>query len=76
MFNAFGEIELVDVFEEIFESEKNVGLAVMIFQRGEDALSAIKKMNGYIVNEVPIRVEELPNDVLTFYDWNKHMDLD
>ena len=37
MFDTFGEIELVDVFEEIYESEKNSGLAVMIFQRGDDA---------------------------------------
>lgn len=74
LFKSFGQIEGVDL--EIDPSTgKNRGEAIIKFARSENATLAIKRMNGYVVNNEVILVTQLPPH-LAFATLKNHHDGD
>lgn len=58
LFSPFGEIAMVDVpLNQV--SRQNQGFAVVKFTMPQHATNAIKAMNGYVVDRVPIVVSQL-----------------
>lgn len=58
LFSPFGEIALVDVAWNPV-TQLNQGYAVVKFTTSQDASNAIKGMDGYLVNGVPLKVSQL-----------------
>jgi RNA recognition motif-containing protein len=58
LFAPFGEIALVDVAWNPV-TQLNQGYAVVKFTTPQDAANAIKGMDGYLVNGVPLKVSQL-----------------
>lgn len=58
-FSVFGEIDNIEIDMDR-STGNNRGQAIVHFNRSEDAMAAISKMNGFIISDTPIIVTKVP----------------